>query len=554
MKSLLIFFSVLTLLLPIAAAETQIFSDKVITDQDKLIDGNIFRFTYDEASNRIFAQTPTQSLIIENGKCNSNKAYKVCISGAAYFDRNITTYLTYYKLDATVYKLSGSLSTVSTATPPSILPGESAKVVVTITNPTDVDVINIQYNENLTGFAITYVDGCTLKDGKLTWSGSIKSKTHTVCTATIIAQQEGTYNFAGSLSYFNGFETEKKATDSLTIKVLPKQLGITQSIDADAEAYVPFDINTTLQNINPTESMDVSIRIELPLNFELLNKVSGFSKNINILESDFKLAPGSKFRYSLHLKANAESKIPIKHIFNYKIKGLSDTIENDTFIKAPEPKPLIELSTDTPNIIPGQQFTIFVKIRNPSKVFDITDVRTRLNAPYSKEIRQNADRIARGESYPIITSTLVIPKDAEAELEPGNGTIMLNFSVEYSVAETAKKLSKTLELKVKSLNSTVKSETIKDTAQIPQEASKTAVAAPESNLSSKTEIVQTKIEKPISEFFNKENLIIIASVFALLLAVPYMIIKIRKRKKENGQLRENYLKDARDEQNKPKTF
>ena len=264
MKKIITFFSVLILLLPIAIAETQIFSGKVITDQEKVIDGNIFKFTYDESSNKLFVQNPSQSLIIENGKCKSNNVFRICINSANFSDRNITTYVTYYEIDTTIYKITGSLSAVSTATSTSLLQKDSADLTITITNPTDVDVTNLKYEENLTGFAVTYVDGCTLKDNKLSWSGSIPSNSHKVCTATLVAQQEGTYNLVGSLNYSNGFETEKKATDTLTITVLPHQLAVNQMIDSDVEIQQPFYINVSLQNINLNEKIDLAITVDIP--------------------------------------------------------------------------------------------------------------------------------------------------------------------------------------------------------------------------------------------------------------------------------------------------
>ena len=116
MKKAIIFFSILMLILPIAYSETQIFSGSVITGHDKVIDGNNFKFTYDEASNQTFVQTPTQNLIVKNKQCNSNGVFKVCVHSADYYDRNITTYETYYQLSVTISKLTSSLTSVSTST------------------------------------------------------------------------------------------------------------------------------------------------------------------------------------------------------------------------------------------------------------------------------------------------------------------------------------------------------------------------------------------------------------------------------------------------------
>ena len=96
MKNLIIFFSLLMLLLPLAAAETKIFSGKVVTDTDKVIDGSTFKFTYDENSKKAFVQTPAGGLIVENGACKPNNIFRVCMNSANFSHKNITTYIYYY--------------------------------------------------------------------------------------------------------------------------------------------------------------------------------------------------------------------------------------------------------------------------------------------------------------------------------------------------------------------------------------------------------------------------------------------------------------------------
>ena len=61
MKKAVILFLVFAALLQAAYAETKIFSGKLITDTDVNVDGTIFRFKYDENTNKIFVQNPIQT-------------------------------------------------------------------------------------------------------------------------------------------------------------------------------------------------------------------------------------------------------------------------------------------------------------------------------------------------------------------------------------------------------------------------------------------------------------------------------------------------------------
>ena len=113
MKRLLISIFMLFLIIPISYAETKIFSGKVVTGADKTIDGGTFRFTYDENSKKAFVQTPAGGLIVESGACKPNNVFRVCINRANFSHKDIATYVYYYEIDTTIYKLTGSLSTTS---------------------------------------------------------------------------------------------------------------------------------------------------------------------------------------------------------------------------------------------------------------------------------------------------------------------------------------------------------------------------------------------------------------------------------------------------------
>ena len=322
----------LFLTLQVAYAETKIFSGKVITDTDKVIDGGTFRFTYDENSKKAFVQTPAGGLIVDNGACKPNNIFRVCINSANFSHKNVTTYVYYYEIDTTIYKLTGSLTTASKATLSTLLQGESTELTVTITNPTDFDVTDIVFSYNLSQFYVIEAKGCDLNDRLIQWKGSLNSKYDKTCTATILAEKDGKHNLAGSLSYFNGFETEKKATDALPITVLPKQLKVSQFIDRNIEVRKPFYFNISLQNIHSSEDINGIVTITIPSHVSLIKDTPTFEKDARVLKRSLILKPGAGINYSLYMEKLSEGKEPIYNKFAYTIKSINDVIENSTFI------------------------------------------------------------------------------------------------------------------------------------------------------------------------------------------------------------------------------
>ena len=332
MKKFLIYLLVLVCLLQIVNAETKIFSGKVITDTDKVIDGSTFRFTYDENSKRAFVQTPAGGLIVDNGACKPNNIFRVCINSANFSHKNITTYVYYYEIDTIIYKLTESLSTTSKAALASLLQGESTELTITITNPTEFDITNIVLNYDLAPFYVIETKGCELNDRQMAWKGSLQSKYDKTCTAAIIAEREGKYSLTGNLSYFNGFETEKKATDAMAITVLPKQLKVSQFVDKDIDIKKPFYLNISLQNIHPSEDINEISTITLPSHVSLIKDNPVFEKSARVLKHSLTLKPNASINYSLHMEKLSEGKEPINLKFAYAIKGINDVIENGTFV------------------------------------------------------------------------------------------------------------------------------------------------------------------------------------------------------------------------------
>lgn len=326
-----------------AYAETQIFSGKVITGDDKTIDGGIFKFTYDENSQKAFVQTPAGGLIVDNGACKPNSVFRVCINRANFSYKDATTYVFYYEIDATIYKLTGSLMTSSKIGLSSLLQNEPTELSVSITNPTDFDITNIQLTYDLDPFLAVSSKGCELSNNKISWKGSLQSKYDKTCSATIYHDKEGKYSLSGNLSYFNGFETEKKTTDALPITILPKQLKISQALDKNIQVKKPFYLNISLQNLHSSEEISGFSTITLPSHVSLIKEIPAFEKNAKALKRSLILKPNTEINYSLYLEKSSEGNEPIKLKFNYAIKNINEEMENSTFVDIIIPEPPITI-------------------------------------------------------------------------------------------------------------------------------------------------------------------------------------------------------------------
>lgn len=544
MKKLAIFFSILMLFLPIVFAETEIFRGKVITDTDELIDEEAFSFKYDATANKVYAQTPTIGLIVANGECKSNDAFRICINSANFSYRNSTTWVYYYELGITVYKLTGDLETTSKSTTIELLPQERTDFTIIINNPTVFDVTNVDYQEDLQPFTILDSKGCSLNESKLVWKGDLKSKYDKTCIATIVTDKAGTYTLKGTLSYFNYYETEKKDTDTLTITVLPRQLSVSRRSDEDVEVKQPFYINMSLKNTHETERIEAIATIDIPNNINVLKNTFSSSKE-NFLKRNLVLNTGDEFNYSLYLEAVSETKNPIKQTFDYTINDVRDVIENDTYTNPIEPKPIIDFNAESVNLTPGQKFIVAAKFRNPSKVHQLTNIKAKLTAPNNKEIEQTLDKLLPNESYYLISNTLIAPDiDLDSEFK-------LNLAVEYQFDNILRALNNSLLLYIRQ-KPPVEENVATSTTMPPvsQENQINQTTQQQTQLSNETTEPVITVDTIKSRFSGKDARHILTIIFVIIVGVPlfvYIIWKIYKTRKMKKELKvKEVLKDTQE--------
>ena len=538
MKRFAIIFTIL-LIMPIAFAETKIYSDNVVTDTDKSIEGSIFRFGYDEHSNKVFAQTPTTNLIVDNGACKSNEVFKVCINKANFSYKNVTTYQRYYELNVDIYKLTGSLTAAAKSTLTELLPNEEADFTITITNPTDLEITSIKFSQDLSPFYLREVKGCSVNGNNLEWQGSLNPKYDKTCTAKISSDKGGTYSPAGNLSYFNGYEIEKDTVDSAAITILPRQLSIVKTFDSYTEIKHPFYMNFSLQNINPKEKLEGYLTYEFPGNANILKIPSGFTKDFNIVKQNLALDGSAALNFSFYLEPSSEGKYPVLEKYRYTIKNVDDTLENSTYINPIEPKPEIELIAEYPQVKPGQRFIVLVTLKNPSRFYDLTSIKAALKVP-NNEINQSLPKLAPNQSYTIISNTFIAPEYLDTK---ENNLINMDLVVEYSLMEIPKSINKSLALKLDrqsaQQSTTGQTQPIANRSENATVTQAAAVAQQEtaSNQSRQAPAPADIVKEDVSakkfkvDFSGWKIWAILSFIFVFIVVVPSIIFSIKRKKR-----------------------
>src|SRR3989344_2480741 len=546
MKKRVILFIALVLLIPLAYAESTIFTGIVTTDSEISAEGNKFSFNYDKYSKKAFPTTPSTNLIIDYGACKSNDIFKVCINKANFSYRNITTYKSYYTLDITISKLTGSLSSSIKSPFLEYLQGERMNVTATLTNPTNLEITKINLELDLSNLSVIGVKGCEQFGNKARWNGSLKPNYDKECTISMVAPSNGgTFAISGKVNYFNGFEKEDKTIETLSFKVLPKQLKLTYLVDNTTdftriETGDSFHYNVTIENIHASETIGASASITYPPNTVPVKNLQGFLKDGNVFKKNIVLKPGQAFSYQLYLKATHKGVGRLVNSFKYTIKEMEFDDESSQFIEITEPKPVVELIPEYNSIVPGQKFIVVAKISNPSRKYDFTGITSRLDVPFNAEISQQIDKLAPNQSYVMISRVFSLPYDSELQ----NNELKISFQTDYNLNDIPKSAQSSTSIKVnniefdKSANETATEPVAEPeinpefNASLSQETSSESSTEPAAQPDSAQSLLDSSISVDFSkpDFSSPKIWIIASTVFVILFLIPFFIYRIRKKK------------------------
>ncbi len=418
------------LLFPLAHAQT-LFNGTIKTETQYEKDGTLIIFSYERNSDKVFVQVGDNYMIVRNKNCAVEKLYSACIYDVQY--KNATERFPYYEVTASVSKTKNSLDTKTTVTPNALAPGQEAEFKIEIKNTNNFDATNVTYMQDLSPFYVKTSD-CDVNGAKLLWYGTIKSASSRTCTAKIIPTESGNFSLTGDLSYFNSFSMDSKKTDNATVMVSERIL----KISADAEKYIepgfPFYLNISLAN-SGQDQMEIEGSIDLHRDLVVLSNVSNLNTDANLINIKEILGPNSDKSYWLILKKEKEGQAYASIKIKYKTGNSEDYIEKTIVVDARRPEPKLIFGIDYGNLIPGKNFSIAVRVKNPSRSSDMTQAHGKLTAN-GQQADNSAVRIAPNEEFLMINNKFAIPQDSK--------NIDVVFAMDYKVLEASGHLNVSL--------------------------------------------------------------------------------------------------------------
>ena len=199
------------------------------------------------------------------------------------------------------------------------------------------------------------------------------------------------------------------------------------------------------------------------------------------------------------------------------------------------------MASEYSEISPGQKFIVSAKLTNPSTVYTLEDIQSKLSIPYLNGVSQNLKQLGPNESYTIISNAFILSDGSYPQ-----DYLKINLEVAYTLNDIQRTLNKSIEVKIRQKNemsnsvlppnSTASAAQAQAAAQqnqnaaVPQQQTQQSVPPPPP-----AQVTEDKLNlpKPKLDFSDRRVLIIIGVLFALLFIVPSVIYKIKKNRKQN---------------------
>jgi uncharacterized repeat protein (TIGR01451 family) len=363
------------------------FTDDIKRNQELVanLSEGVFRFTMPDNSYLTVLFPDTNSISVQgNNTCKQYQNYIFCINDSVLWQYNYTINQEFHRGVVTLYKESPKnpavlgLSRIVTNTNPLI--GENVQVHAKIKNSGKHKATKILYLDSIpSSLELSGLTGCESKlvDGNaytIKWLGELQINEEHTCTYNFKPSIPQEFSSRVNLDYYNGIEMKDIEEDVINYIVPNSRLGLTYNIAIPKiKIDEEFDINFTISNDYEKRVNIVSFKIDIPLNFDIVEYQDRFKKNFNQLSwSDF-ILENSSIDFHLRLKGRYLGNFSISPKLTYIISGQRNEYEREVKFELVGEKLL--LNSRFPDQVQGNLYhKLPVEIINPSPTYSFREL------------------------------------------------------------------------------------------------------------------------------------------------------------------------------------
>lgn len=249
-----------------------VFSGWIFEDQTITASGNIFEIRLSQDNTFLFLKSNETSIAVYAGDCEIEGTLKLCFYNATY-DRDAKK----NKANMALTENNPVISLLRYANKSSLYQGEKTNISVRIRNAGTYDAEDVSFEDDLQGFIVTEVTGCSSAGSRVYWIGDLSVNQTKTCSYKIYAEEIFEKTSKAKITYFDKEE---------------------KTIYSNAISF----------SISPLFKKDVYLNSEIPLGNITRIEINLSAKNNSAyLDSlSIKLSKGLLFNQSSYFKKSGE--------------------------------------------------------------------------------------------------------------------------------------------------------------------------------------------------------------------------------------------------------
>jgi len=409
------------LLLPFAFAQVDLHDDWVEEGDDfKLGD---FKLTPVWTGHSAFITIDDMSVDVPVGECRKKRPFDICLDdtritldGEVVPD-SINNDDTKTEMKLVVTGLLAELDLERTMSKNVLLINEEIDVTVSMHNNDQAIAEEVVYEEKYpSSVRIKDMEGCTLQDNDITWTGLIRQNNFITCKYTIEALTDKVFTTKAELEYFNGME-EEKTTDTERITILDYVL--VSEMDTGSSKLTAGDlIELEIQLINEYDQiLDVdNLQFNIPKAFKIIDRGVLDDKN------RWKGTIDNGLNFSMVLQVIHTGSHEFNYTAKYSVIGVTQTVHDSKKFSI-KPDVSVEIESDLPATRSGTPVNLAIEIFNPGPKQHYNIIATVIsNLPGFENVKLRRDGLGAKNSYKVL--------DTQYETEYA-GNYDINFSLQY---------------------------------------------------------------------------------------------------------------------------
>ncbi|MBW2997769.1 DUF11 domain-containing protein [Candidatus Woesearchaeota archaeon] len=290
-----VFFLLLAVLISVslAVAETQVFSDEVISGESVEIDEFTFIITMNKWASAIFVDAGTMFQTIQREDCEDMENFEICFDNVTYDVDENEVYAV-----VRIFRSKPDVSITKSMNATELYVGQEAEVTITITNTGDTASQIIMTDDYPAGVEIYDLEGgCREHENQVYWQGHLDEDEEKECNFIIKPTRELHQSFVAHLKYWDGFKWIDEYSAQMTVDVEPV---ITLYSSIVREEYEIDGRTFDFEDENPGIHIGETARL-------IINITNEYGERITVNALDIRLPPDLVYKSIGHLRFNFQN-------------------------------------------------------------------------------------------------------------------------------------------------------------------------------------------------------------------------------------------------------